>query len=126
AGNRPDRLLVNVFYNPGSEGANFDYGYRGSPTYINLGFDTSKGSHRFAIEWSPNEIRWLVDDKLVHQRAIWNPTPIPHLPMTLHVNSWVSRSTQLAGRINNQRLPTTAIVGEITIAANRVVPTTQD
>ena len=29
AGNRPDRLLVNVFYNPGSDGANFDYGYRG-------------------------------------------------------------------------------------------------
>ncbi len=25
-----DTLLVNVYYNPGSEGARFDYGYRGA------------------------------------------------------------------------------------------------
>jgi len=121
AGNRPDRLLVNVFYNPGGEGANFDYGYRGAPSYIELGFDASKASHRFAIEWSPCEIRWLVDDNLVHRRAIWDPTPIPHLPMTLHVNSWLSRSTKLAGRINNRRLPATTIVGSIALEANSVI-----
>lgn len=121
AGNRPDRLLVNVFYNPGSEGANFDYGYRGTPSYIELGFDASKASHRFAIEWSPCEIRWLVDDNLVHKRAIWNPTPIPHLPMSLHVNTWLSRSTKLAGRVNNRKLPATTIVGTIVIEANSVI-----
>ena len=125
AGNRPDRLLINVFYNPGGEGANFDYGYRGAPSYIDLGFDASKASHRFAIEWSPYEIRWLVDDNLVQKRTIWDPTPIPHLPMTLHVNSWVSRSAQLAGRINNQHLPTATIVGEITIEANAIIPTSE-
>lgn len=123
AGNRPDRLLVNVFYNPGSEGAKFDYGYRGAPSYIELGFDASKTSHRFAIEWSPCEIRWLVDDNLVHRRTIWNPTPIPHLPMTLHVNSWLSRSTKLAGRINNRRLPATTIVGSIALEANSIIST---
>lgn len=121
AGNRPDRLLVNVFCNPGGEGANFDYGYRGAPSYIELGFDASKASHRFAIEWSPCEIRWLVDDHLVHRRAIWDPTPIPHLPMALHVNSWPSRSNQLAGRINNRRLPATTIVGSIDLEANSVI-----
>src|SRR6266404_6166901 len=42
AGNRPDRLLVNVFYNPGGEGANFDYGYRGAPSYIELGLTHPK------------------------------------------------------------------------------------
>lgn len=119
-GNRPDRLLINVFYNPGSEGANLDYGYRGSPSYIDLGFDASKASHRFAIEWSPHEIKWLVDDILVHKRMVWDPTPIPHLPMTLHVNSWISRSTELAGRINNQSLPTVTIVRGIALAANVV------
>ena len=123
AGNRPDRLLVNVFYNPGSEGARFDYGYRGTPSYIELGFDASKTSHRFTIEWSPCEIRWLVDDNLVHRRAIWNPTPIPHLPMTLHVNSWLSRSTKLAGRINNRHLPATTIVGSLALEANSIIPT---
>ena len=121
AGNRPDRLLVNVFYNPGGEGAHFDYGYRGGPSYIELGFDASKASHRFAIEWSPCEILWWVDDHLVHRRVIWDPTPIPHLPMALHVNSWPSRSTQLAGRINSRRLPATTIVGSIVLEANSVI-----
>jgi len=120
AGKRPDRLLVNVFYNPGGEGANFDYGYRGAPSYIELGFDASEARHRFAIEWNPSEIRWLVDDRLVHRRAIWDPTPIPHLPMALHVNSWLSRSTQLAGRISNRRLPATTIVQSIILEANSV------
>jgi len=117
AGNRPDRLLMNVFYNPGGEGAQFDYGYRGAPSYIELGFDASKASHRFAIEWSPCEILWWVDDHLVHRRVIWDPTPIPHLPMALHVNSWPSRSTQLAGRINKRRLPATTIVRSIVLEA---------
>lgn len=121
AGNRPNRLLVNVFYNPGGEGANFDYGYRGAPTYLELGFDASKECHRFTIEWSPCEILWLVDDKLVHRRGIWDPTPIPNLPMTFHINSWLTRSTQLAGRINNGRLPAITIVGGISLEANSVV-----
>lgn len=121
AGSRPDNLLVNVFYNPGGEGACFDYGYRGAPSYIELGFDASKASHRFVIEWSACEIRWLVDDHLVHSRAIWDPTPIPHLPMALHVNIWPSRSTQLAGRISKRRLPATTIVQSIALEANSVL-----
>ena len=121
AGNRPDRLLVNVFYNPGGEGAHFDYGYRGAPSYIELGFDASKASHRFALEWTPCEIRWLVDDHLVHRRAIWDPTPIPHLPMALHVNIWPSRSAQLAGQISNRRLPATTIVGSIALEATSTI-----
>ncbi len=55
-GNRSDRLLVNVFYNPGNEGARFDYGYRGSPAIVELGFDASESAHRFVIEWEPYEI----------------------------------------------------------------------
>src|SRR5207342_2461020 len=59
-GKRSDCLLVNVFYNPGDEGARFDYGYRGAPSLIELGFDASEAAHRFAIEWDPHELRWLV------------------------------------------------------------------
>lgn len=116
-GNRPARLLVNVFYNPGGDGAKFDYGYRGTPTAIPLGFDASKASHRFAIEWDPCEIRWFVDGKLVHRRAEWNPTPIPHLPMTLHVNTWPTRSRKLAGRLALRALPASAIVRSIAVDA---------
>ena len=113
AGNMPNRLLVNVFYNPSNQGAKFDYGYRGSPSYIELGFDASKGLHRYAIEWTPCEIRWLVDDLLVHRRVLWDPTPIPHLPMKLHFNAWPSRASQLAGRLNARRLPAMAQVQSI-------------
>lgn len=116
-GNRPSRLLVNVFYNPGTEGAKFDYGYRGTPKAITLGFDASKSLHRYAIEWDPCEIRWLVDGKLVHHRAEWNPTPIPHLPMTLNVNTWPSRSRELAGRLALRALPASAIVRSIAVDA---------
>ena len=116
-GNHPTRLVVNVFYNPGAEGAKFDYGYRGTPAAIPLGFDASKASHRFAIEWDPCEIRWFVDGELVHRRAVWNPTPIPHLPMTLHVNTWPTRSRELAGRLALRALPASAIVRSIAVDA---------
>jgi GR25 family glycosyltransferase involved in LPS biosynthesis len=119
-GNRTDRLLVNVFYNPGGEGARFDYGYRGAPSYIDLGFDASESCHRFAIEWGPCEIRWLVDNQLVHRRADWDPTPIPHLPMALHINTWPSRSKELAGRLTSRRLPATTVVKSIALEAKLV------
>ncbi len=119
AGNRTDRLLVNVFYNPGDEGAKFDYGYRGAASYIDLGFDASESEHRFVIEWSPFEICWFVDDRLVHKRAEWNPTPIPHLPMALHVNAWPSRSKELAGRLIDRRLPSSTFIRSIELEANR-------
>ncbi|MDH2329048.1 family 16 glycosylhydrolase [Cereibacter sp. SYSU M97828] len=107
-GRNPEQLLINVFYNPGGPGDKFDFGYRGSPVQIDLGFDASKEMHRYAIEWSPSEIRWFVEDLLVHRRNIWNPTPIPNLPMKLHFNAWPSRAFRFAGRLNNRRLPAMA------------------
>jgi len=117
AGNRPDRILTNVYYNPGDEGARYDYGYRGAPTHVEIGFDVSRSSHAFAIEWGQNEIRWLVDGQLIHRRVSWDPTPIPHLPMTLHVNTWPSRSKHLAGRLNDRLLPATTIVESVAVDA---------
>jgi hypothetical protein len=40
--------------------------------------------------------------------VLWDPTPIPHLPMQLHFNTWPSRASQLAGRLNTRRLPAIA------------------
>ncbi|MEQ9811497.1 MAG: family 16 glycosylhydrolase [Azospirillaceae bacterium] len=105
-GNKPRRMILNVYFNPGDEGADFDYGYRGSPCAIDLGFDASADFHRYAIEWFPDRIRWFVDDVLVHERGSWDPTPIPHLPMTLHANLWSPRSVELAGAAS-VRLPLT-------------------
>jgi len=116
-GDRPDRILANVFYNPGSDDARFDYGYRGTPISIDLGFDASKAFHTYAIEWGPDEILWLVDGRAVHRRVLWNPTPIPHLPMTLHVNTWPTRSRGLAGRLVPHALPAAAHVQTIAVDA---------
>lgn len=118
-GDCPSQLLINVFYNPGIEGAKFDYGYRGTPIRIPLGFDASKGAHRYAIEWSREEIRWFVDDKLVYCRVLWDPTPIPDLPMTLHVNTWPTRSRELAGSLDIGALPACSFVKKIHIDAIR-------
>ena len=121
-GNQPDHLLVNVFYNPGTDGAKFDYGYRGTPSIIRLRFDASKALHQFTIEWDPCEIRWFVDQKLVHRRATWDPTPIPHLPMTLHVNTWPTRSRKIAGKLNLRALPASAIVRRVAVYTYDVDP----
>jgi GR25 family glycosyltransferase involved in LPS biosynthesis len=119
AGKRADRLLINVFYNPGGEGAKFDYGYRGAPSCIDLGFDASQSDHLYAIEWDPFEIRWFVDNRLVHRRVEWDPTPIPNLPMTLHINAWPSRSEELAGKLAMRRLPSTTFIRSIALSANQ-------
>jgi GR25 family glycosyltransferase involved in LPS biosynthesis len=109
------KLLVNVYYNPGGEGANLEYGYRGTPLLIDLGFDASKDFHLYAIQWSPMSIRWLVDGRLVYERANWDPTPIPHLPMKFYVNLWHSRSEELAGRLSERDLPTHSEIRSIDI-----------
>jgi len=65
---------------------------------------------------------WLVDEQVVHRRRNWDPTPIPHLPMALHVNTWPSRSRELAGRLARRRLPAAAAVRSIAVEANVAKP----
>lgn len=55
--------------------------------YIPLGFDASKEVHLYAYEWDPDEIRWYVDDRLVHT-ARNSEHPIPHAPGRLMVHLW--------------------------------------
>lgn len=113
----PTRMLVNVFFNPGDEGASITFGYRGSPCFVDLGFDATKAFHTYAVDWRPGRIAWLVDGKTVHERAGWDPTPIPHLPMQLHANLWISRSEELAGILSQTSLPTTATFRRVTVWA---------
>lgn len=108
AGSDPRRMLTNVFFNPGDDGAAMAFGYRGSPCWIDLGFDTTEDFHEYAIDWWADRVTWIVDGKTVHERASWDPTPIPHLGMRVHANLWVPRSQELAGRINERTLPASA------------------
>ncbi len=106
-------LLVNVYYNPGVEGTKLEYGYRGAPTLIDLGFDAASEFHQYEIEWCSNYILWRVDGRLVYKRDIWDPTPISHLPMQFNVNLWPSRSKRLAGRLATGDLPTQSYIRNI-------------
>jgi GR25 family glycosyltransferase involved in LPS biosynthesis len=120
-GKFPRQILTNVYYNPGNDGARFDYGYRGAPILVDLGFDATKDFHAYAIEWSPNELRWYADGRLIHRRANWDPTPIPHLPMQFHLNLWPSRSRELAGRIRRRNLPASCELVSVRLSPASVV-----
>ena len=108
-------MLVNVYFNPGDDGAAMGFGYRGSPCRIDLGFDATLDFHLYAIDWRPGRIAWSVDGKIVHERVGWDPTPLPHLPMRLHANLWMPRSEELAGRIEEGTLPATATFRNVSI-----------
>lgn len=110
------KMLVNVFYNPGIAGTKLEYGYRGTPTIIDLGFDAADDFHRYEIEWYPNSIRWSVDGNTVYQRKLWNPTPIPNLPMEFNINLWHTRSKELAGSLGNSNLPACTDIKAIKIS----------
>ncbi len=109
------KILLNVFYNPGVPGDKYNYGYRGTPVQIELGFDASADFHRYAVEWDPKGIRWFVDGRLIHERSEDRPTPIPHLPMRFHVNAWPTCSEELSGLIDDSALPSEAQVKSISI-----------
>jgi hypothetical protein len=114
-GKNTTKVLTNVYYNPGQEGTKLEYGYRGSPALVDLGFDASREFHDYEIEWCQDWIRWRVEGRLVHERVEWGPTPIPHQAMEFNVNLWHSRSTELAGRLDSHRLPAHARVRDIRI-----------
>jgi GR25 family glycosyltransferase involved in LPS biosynthesis len=117
AGNDPRHMLVNVYFNPGDDGAALSFGYRGSPCRIDLGFDATRDFHLYAIDWRPGRIAWSVDGNIVHERVGWDPTPLPHLPMRLHANLWAPRSSELAGRIDDDTLPGMATFRNVSVWA---------
>lgn len=114
-GNDPCAMLVNVYFNPGDEGAALAFGYLGTPWRIELGFDSTAAFHHYAIDWRPGRIAWAVDGNIVHERKGWDPSPIPHLPMRLYGNLWAPRARKLAGQIVEEDLPSTAIFKNLAI-----------
>jgi beta-glucanase (GH16 family) len=110
------KIMLNVYYNPGEEGDLYNYGFAGTPVLVDLGFDAADDFHTYAVEWDADEIRWFVDDRLLHRRPAGRPTPIPHLPMRLHLNFWPTCSEALAGPLEVDKLPATATFRSVTIS----------
>jgi len=114
-GSDTTKVLLNVYYNPGVVETKYNYGVRGTPILIDIEFDASKDFHTYRIEWEYHEIRWYVDNKVIHVRKTWTPTPIPNLPLAIFVNAWVSNSEALAGKFDNKILPKNLFVRYIKI-----------
>lgn len=110
------KVLINVYFNPGDDGMKYNYGNRGTPALVDLGFDAALDFHIYTIEWEPHEIRWYVDNKLIYVRSNWEPTPIPHLPMYFYTNVWPSNSIELAGEIEEDKLPVFSYVKSVKIS----------
>ena len=116
------KMLTNVYYNPGPDGTRLEYGYRGTPIEIDLGFDASTECHLYEIEWYQSGIRWKVDGEIVHERHLWDPTPIPDLPLEFNVNVWNSRSQEFAGTLNRDLLPARVELRSLSVRSMEVVP----
>ncbi len=116
-GNDTTKLLINVYFNPGEEGTRLEYGYRGTPEVIDLGFDAADDYHHYEIRWTPESVGWWVDGCLVRERDHWCPTPIPHLPMQFHINLWHTRSAALAGKLRRRHLPAHAFFRQVDVRA---------
>jgi len=121
SGSDPRRMLCNVYFNPGDDGTEMAYGYRGSPVWIDLGFDSTQEFHHYAIDWQPDRLAWLVDGEIVFERGSWDPTPIPHLEMRVHANLWAPSSQDLAGRVDKRRLPSSAALRNLSIVDSREI-----
>jgi len=115
-GNDTTKILLNVYFNPGIEDVSFNYGVRGTPILIDLGFDASEDFHIYKIEWEPHEIRWYVDNRIIHIRKEWTPCPIPNLPLAIYVNTWVTKAAKLAGQFEDSILPCSTIIKNIAIS----------
>ncbi|WP_213268563.1 family 16 glycosylhydrolase [Hyphomonas sp.] len=58
-----------------------------------LGFDASKEVHLYAFEWEPDEIRWYVNDRLLHT-ATDEDHPIPQHPSRIIIQLWSGQKGQ--------------------------------
>lgn len=114
-GHDTTKILLNVYFNPGIINTPYNYGVRGTPILIDLDFDASEDFHNYRIEWEHHEIRWYIDDKIIHARKLWMPTPVPNLPMAIYVNTWITNSEELAGKFDEGILPKTSYVKYIKI-----------
>jgi len=119
-GRNTRQMLINVFYNPGVSGTKLEYGYRGTPVLVDLGFDASEAFHTYGIEWQPTCIRWHVDGLTVYERPLWGPTPIPDQPMEFNVNLWSSESTDFAGPLDRHALPAVLEISSMEARARSV------
>ncbi len=72
--------------------------------------------HVYAIEWTPDYIAWYVDGKLLRKDTAEKNRQVKKLrdiPLTYHMNLWISSAEKWAGKFNKKELPLYQIVNWI-------------
>jgi beta-glucanase (GH16 family) len=89
--NGPQELDDYISVNVAGENPNqviLDYsgkGIEGGPFTINLGFDASSATHRYAFSWTSSAITWFVDGKNVYTVKTSSRHPVPTTPSTIEL-----------------------------------------
>lgn len=80
--------------------ASYHYGGGSVERIVELPFDAADGFHTYAIEWTPQAIRWYVDNRLVHEDTSARARSIVR-PQRFIVNLWATEELyRWAGRID--------------------------
>lgn len=73
---------------------------------VKLGFDAEADFHVYAIEWTPTDVKFIVDDQVIRT---WNQEIARmKLPQNILFTIWASNAAGWAGPINETTAPTTA------------------
>lgn len=72
---------------------------------VDLGFNASQDFHEYTIEWTPESISFLVDEKTSYQYT--DPKILKEIaePMSARMNYWISNSPEWAGSFDKNVLP---------------------
>jgi beta-glucanase (GH16 family) len=101
--------LTNIYFNegPAGEANNDPFQVPPFPQGIGQSYDASEEFHNYAFEWTPGEIKWYRDGKLVKQATVAGAqsNQIPDLQMQIMMNLWVSSASSFAGEIDDSNFP---------------------
>ena len=101
------QLTTHDFQNGGRD-------WKSSASMVDLGLDYSQQFHDYAILWTPENVRWYLDGRLLHTETQY----VPHEPLQIRMNIYLGDPnepgiTQWLGPIDATRLPASVQYGAI-------------
>jgi len=84
------------------------------PLIADLGFDAEADFHLYAMEWTPTDVRFTIDGKLV--RTWTKDIARMHLPQNVLFTIWASDSASWAGPLTSSSAPSSAQIDWIKVS----------
>lgn len=116
-GKSPTAVQLNCMYYAGTPIANPTTSVTPTqdPLVSSLGFDAEAGFHQYDVEWTPANVKFIVDGVIVRT---WNAQIAKmKLPQNILFTIWASSSADWAGAISSAAIPTTADIDWIRVYA---------